>query len=132
MHIKPSKEVAVSGILLIDDEAPVRQLFSRILKEAGYQVAEAASGREGVQRLREESFDLVVTDILMPDMDGLELTRVIRQDFPKVKIVVVSSARQDMDYCNVARFLGAHATLAKPVPAQLLLDTIARQLHKTV
>jgi CheY-like chemotaxis protein len=132
VHIKPSKEVAVSGILLIDDEAPVRQLFSRILKEAGYQVAEAASGREGVQRLREESFDLVVTDILMPDMDGLELTRVIRQDFPKVKIVVVSSARQDMDYCNVARFLGAHATLAKPVPAQLLLDTIARQLHKTV
>ncbi|WP_173044859.1 response regulator [Nitrospira sp. KM1] len=120
----------MGDILLIDDEASVRKLLSIVLKSAGHQVAEASSGKEGVRRLREHPFELVITDILMPDMDGLEITRAIHQDFPQVKIVVVSGGRQDMGFCNAARYLGAHATLAKPVPLELLLETVSRQLDR--
>jgi CheY-like chemotaxis protein len=121
----------VAELLLVDDEAPVRKFFVQVLEGAGYRVVEASSGKEALRRLQERPFDLVITDILMPDMDGLELTKVLHHRFPDIKIVVISGDRDDMDYCHVARFLGAHVTLAKPVPVQLLLETVARQLGKT-
>jgi DNA-binding NtrC family response regulator len=117
-------------ILLIDDEASVRGFFRDVLEGAGYGVAEAASARDGLRLLHERPIDLVITDILMPDMDGLEVTRVLHRDFPKVKVIAVSGGQQDVDYCDVARFLGAHETLMKPVTVQRLLETVARLLSQ--
>jgi len=117
-------------ILLIDDEASVRGFFRDVLEGTGYGVAEAASARDGLRLLHERPIDLVITDILMPDMDGLEVTRVLHRDFPKVKVIAVSGGQQDVDYCDVARFLGAHETLMKPVTVQRLLDTVARLLSQ--
>ncbi len=113
-------------VLIIDDEPAIRSLFRQVLEEAGYQVVDASSAKEGLSVLRARPVDIVLTDILMPDMDGLELTRVIHQDFPRVKIVAVSGGQQFMDYCSVARLFGAHETLMKPVTVQRLLETVGR------
>lgn len=121
----------MADILLIDDEALVRRFFRQVLEGAGFGVGEASTAKDGFRLLRERLIDLVITDILMPDMDGLEVTRVLHRDFPKVKIIAMSGGQQDVDYCNVARYLGAHETLMKPVAVQRLLDTVARLLGPT-
>ncbi len=121
----------MADVLLIDDDASVRGFFRQVLEGAGYGVVEASSARNGLRLLRERPIDLVITDILMPDMDGLEVTRVLHRDFPKVKVIAISGGQQDIDYCNVARFLGAHETLMKPVTVQRLLDTVALLLNQT-
>lgn len=118
-------------ILIIDDEPAVRGFFREVLEGAGYGVVEAASAKSGLRLLRERPIDLVVTDILMPDMDGLEVTRTLHRDFPAVKIIAISGGQQDIDYCDVARFLGAHETLMKPVTMSRLLETVARLLGRT-
>lgn len=117
-------------ILVIDDEASVRGFFRQVLEGAGHDVVEASSAREGLRLFRQHSFDLVITDILMPDMDGLEVTRVLHREFPKVKVIAISGGQQDVDYCSVARFLGAHATLMKPVTVQRLIETVASLLSQ--
>lgn len=116
----------VAEILLIDDESSVRQFFRQVLEGAGYGVTEASSAKDGLSQLRAHEVDLVITDILMPDMDGLELTWVLRQQFPRIKVVAVSGGQQDLDYCSVARFFGAHDTLMKPVATTRLLDAVGR------
>lgn len=121
----------MADVLLIDDDASVRGLFRQILEGAGYSVVEASSAKYGLRLLRERPIDLVITDILMPDMDGLEITRILHRDFPKVKVIAITGGQQDIDYCNVARFLGAHETLMKPVTVQRLLDTVALLLNQT-
>ncbi len=118
-------------ILIIDDEPAVRGFFREVLEGAGYGVVEAASAKSGLRLLRERPIDLVITDILMPDMDGLEVTRTLHRDFPAVKIIAISGGQQDIDYCDVARFLGAHETLMKPVTMSRLLETVARLLGRT-
>lgn len=118
----------MADILIIDDEPMVRDLFRKVLEAAGYSVAATASAREGLRLLRDRSFDLVLTDIWMPDMDGLEVTRTLRRDFPRIKIIAMSGGQQDVDYCSVARHLGAHASLLKPIALRRLLDTVAHLL----
>lgn len=119
---------AVADILIIDDEASGRSLFRQVLEPAGYGVMEASSAKKGLALLRECPVDLVLTDILMPEMDGLELTLALRRDFPHVKIIAVSCWQHEIDYCSVARLFGAHEALMKPITGQRLLDTVAKLL----
>lgn len=115
----------MADLVIVDDDAAVRRLFRDVLEGAGYGVFEAASAKEALRIVRARSIDLVITDILMPDMDGLELTRQLHREFPAVKIIAMSGGQQDIDYCGVARLLGAHEALLKPVAVQRLLDTVA-------
>ncbi|HSQ39757.1 MAG TPA: response regulator, partial [Anaerolineales bacterium] len=71
-------------ILIIDDEASLRQTMARILQRAGYEVTTAADGRDGLALISEHAFDLVYSDIRMPDMSGLELLKVIHAKFPEL------------------------------------------------
>jgi two-component system, response regulator YesN len=121
----------VAEILLIDDEPSARQFFREVLEGAGYGVTEASSAKDGLSHLKAHPVDLVITDILMPDMDGLELTWVLHQQYPHIKVVAVSSGQQDIDYCSVARFFGAHETLMKPVAIPRLLDAVGRLTSQT-
>jgi CheY-like chemotaxis protein len=121
-------EVGVRQILIIDDEPSIHRLFSDVLKGAGYEPVAASSAREGLRVLRERPVDLVITDILMPDMDGLEVTRNVRREFPRVKIIAMTGGQQAIDYCQVARLLGAHDTLIKPIASERLLEAVARLL----
>lgn len=120
----------MGGILILDDESSVRGFFRAVLEAAGYSVEEASTARDAFQILRERRMDLVMTDILMPDMDGLEVTRTLRREFPGVKIIAVSGAQQDIDYRTVARFLGADDTLLKPVTVRDLQDAVVRLLGR--
>ncbi len=117
-----------ASILVIDDEAPVRQVLRGALEGAGYQVWEAASGIEGVRLICEQPINLVITDILMPDMDGLETVGILRRDFPNIRTVAITGGGKYTDYCAVAKILGAHETLTKPFELQQLLDAVARQV----
>lgn len=111
-------------VLVADDEEGIRALFQEALEDAGYEVALAANGREVLETLQVRAIDVVVTDLVMPDQDGIDIIRAIRRGNPGVKTIAMSGAP---DFLGTARLLGASATLAKPVRPQELLEAV-RQL----
>ena len=122
----------MSSILIVDDEDQIRLLVSQTLERAGYHVTEARDGKEALRLYRLAPADLVIMDILMPDQDGLETTVALRQEFPDVKIIVMTGG-SDMigilNYLDVATMLGAHRTLQKPFEMKTLLETIQAELQ---
>lgn len=115
----------MAKIVVIDDSAVVLKIAEQILTEAGHQVLSFMGGKQALQVLRAEPVDLVVTDIYMPDADGLEVIRNVRQIHPQTPIVAISSATGIRDFLQVARHLGASATLKKPFSRIDLLTLIA-------
>jgi CheY-like chemotaxis protein len=87
------------------------------LERKGYTVATASNGRIGIQAYREKSFDVVITDLIMPEMEGLETIINLRKDDPGVKIIAISGGGLNMpeDYLEMARGLGAAKTFSKPI-----------------
>ena len=83
-------KLASLRILVVDDEAPVRETLAEMLVAVNHQVELAGSGQEAVQKMRAGSFDFVFTDLAMPEMDGWETARMIRKDWPAVRIVLVT------------------------------------------
>jgi DNA-binding response OmpR family regulator len=109
-------------VLVIDDDPVARLILGAALRDAGYDVVEANDGAEGVALFRAQSADVVVTDIVMPQHDGLETVRELRQAAPSVWIIVVSGVTGGAaEYMRTAVRLGADRVLPKPVnPAELL------------
>jgi CheY-like chemotaxis protein len=118
----------MASVLVVDDEAPVLQFLRKALEGAGYQVWEALSGNEGLRQVCAQPIDVVITDILMSDMDGLEMIGMLHRNFPNIRIIAMSGGSRYLDYCSVAKMLGAHETLIKPFELQQLLDAVARQV----
>lgn len=113
----------MAKILIIDDNAALRRVMLRALRNAHYTVFEAQDGREGLALLETHGADLVITDIIMPETEGIETLREVLKGFPGTKIMVISGGgtSHNLMYLDMARALGADATLAKPFrPAQLL------------
>jgi CheY-like chemotaxis protein len=111
-------------ILIIDDEPMIRHLAARILDRAGYRTISAANGIQGVASFRRERPALVITDLIMPEREGIETIRYIRRDGPDVPIVAISGGTLTgaADFLAMARELGATAILRKPFePIELLL-----------
>jgi DNA-binding response OmpR family regulator len=113
-------------ILVIDDNEDVRASIQLSLEAEGFEVAVAANGRSGMALLRERGADVVVTDILMPDQDGVETILEVRKEFPDVKIIAMSGATsaRGFDYLAVPRELGAARILRKPFDIQQLIDMV--------
>lgn len=113
-------------ILVIDDEAPVREFIRQILEEEGHQVSDAEDGEKGLKALLTFPADLVISDILMPNKEGIETIRLVRQQFPHIKLLAISGGgtRKMVDVLPAALQLGAHHTLAKPFTPEELLDAI--------
>jgi CheY-like chemotaxis protein len=114
-------------ILLIDDDIGVRKVLSRMLQRAGHQFIEASNGLEGIARLRTSSVDLVLTDIMMPAMNGIEFIKMARQLCPSLKVIAMSGGGRtsSTDHLQEAGEFGAIATLRKPFTSsdlQTLLD----------
>lgn len=118
----------MASILVIDDEAAVRELLRIGLEAAGHSVREARNGREGTRAFRKEPCDLVITDIYMPDRDGLEVIEALRRTHPQVKILVMSGASGTMDYLRMAQLLGAARVLRKPFVMPTVLKAVAELL----
>ena len=121
----------MATILLIDDEDQVRRLFHSALEHAGYRVLSAAGGEEGLRLLHDQVVDVILVDIFMPDMDGLELIPLLRKTRPANKIIAISGGSGKENYLDAAKHLGANATLKKPFSLQELLDAVATQLKSS-
>ncbi|MDP6574613.1 MAG: response regulator [Rhodospirillales bacterium] len=113
----------MARILIIDDEENVRYVLRRILDTAGHEVLEAADGGQGIEISKSEELDLVITDIFMPEVEGLETLREIRKIHPDQKIMVISGGGKSgyLDVLDAAVLLGATEQIAKPFsPSELL------------
>lgn len=103
-------------ILFIDDDAMIRETAREMLESTGHEVIEAENGRRGLDKYRKQQVDVVITDIIMPEKDGLETILEIRGVDPNVRIIAISGACQTrhLDFLDIAKKFGATATLAKP------------------
>lgn len=123
----------MNSILIIDDEAPIRSMLRLILERAGYNVIEAPDGIEGIRRYRQQPADLIITDLIMPNKDGIGMIIELKKEFPEVKIIAMSGGglnRPD-GYLKGARKLGACHTLSKPIDREELLRVVKDALKST-
>lgn len=107
-------------------------MLRKKLEFVGYEVEDAPNGKVGLKLHRENPFDLIITDIFMPEKEGLETIRELRQDFPKVKIIAITggySSGPD-ELLNVARMLGADRSFPKPFKLKEIVDTIKELLEE--
>jgi CheY-like chemotaxis protein len=113
-------------VIIADDEAQVRAFLSAALARAGYDVLEAVHGGEALERACGAAADLVITDIVMPEMEGLETIMTLRRMRPGVKILAISGGGRigPRDYLAAAARLGADHVLEKPFSAAALLDVV--------
>ena len=117
-------------ILIIDDNSAVRATMARILELAGYETVTAGDGNEGLIRMRQEDPDLIITDIIMPEKEGIETIRQILIERPSAKIMAVSGGGRhaNMDFLDAARKLGAIDVLEKPFEPDDLVNRVSRCL----
>jgi DNA-binding response OmpR family regulator len=120
----------VPHILLVDDDEGVRKFMHKTLVHAGYEVEDAANGELAVQAYRRRASDLVITDIVMPDKEGLETVRELRNLSPRVKIIAISGGGfgRAADYLEMAIMFGAARVLSKPFTGEELLQAVAAVL----
>jgi len=119
-------------ILVIDDEADICEMTKLLLEKSGHEVACTSDSRQAGKMLKETHFDVVITDMLMPDKDGLEVMADLRRHHPEVRIIASSGGgRVSSDsYLHIARKSGAHALLSKPFTLQELLSCIEEAFSK--
>ena len=118
-------------IILVEDDADQRLALGLALKAAGYSLREVANGVEALDLQHERPAQFLITDLFMPETDGLELLQAFHRGFPETKIVVVSGGgkRAKGDYLASAKLIGADATFEKPVEIEALLDTLRALTH---
>ncbi len=118
-------------ILVIDDDEAMRRMVVKTLSADNHRVVEAPNGDEGMKMLGTIKPDAVITDILMPQKEGIETIREIREAAPGMKIIAMSGggSSHNLMFLDVARAFGADAALAKPFRPAELKDTVARVLN---
>jgi len=119
----------MARILIIDDDALLRSTLAANLASAGHIVEQAEDGRAGTAHFRSEPADLVLTDLVMPNQEGIETIVTLKREFPGVRVIAMSgAARNSALYLELARKLGAVCVLEKPFTRDLLLQTVADAL----
>jgi DNA-binding NtrC family response regulator len=121
-------DAPMAAILVIDDQGPIRALLHVALEGAGHEVRDASNGRRGLELYRKRSADLIITDILMPEMTGLELLLELTRTFLNVKVIAISGALEGEGVLNVAKLLGARQTFQKPLDMGELLSAVRYEL----
>ena len=113
-------------ILLLDDDEALRLLLARILRAAGYEVADAPDGATGLRLWRERGADLVVTDLHMPDTNGIEVILALQTYAPALPVIAMSGGQRalDLDLLGSAQLLGAVRVLAKPFSKEEFLAAV--------
>jgi DNA-binding NtrC family response regulator len=118
----------MANVLVIDDDPDIRELLKTELEAAGHKISLAVNGREGVQRYKKSQIDLVITDLFMPEQEGLETIKQLRMEFPEVSIIAMSGKPTGGTMLSVAKRMGAVAVLQKPFQIQELLKAIEQAL----
>jgi two-component system response regulator (stage 0 sporulation protein F) len=119
----------MATILIIDDEEIVRVLLRSALKASGYEVVEAANGRQGLALYRHRPTDLIITDIAMPEMNGLDMILELTRQFLHAKVIAISGVGGEKNVLDVAKLLGARRTIQKPFSMLQLLDAVRYELE---
>ena len=122
-------------ILVIDDDMQMRQMLRQTLERAGYEVTEAPNGQEGLKLYRQAPTDLIITDIIMPEKEGVETVIEFRRDFPDAKIIAISGGSRGIDAkgcLHAVKLFGADCTFSKPFDRKKLLKTIKKLLGKVL
>lgn len=116
----------MARILIIDDDAQVLDMLRQTLEREGHEVMDASNGNEGIRLYRECPADLIITDIVMPEKEGIETIMELKRDFPDVKIIAISGGGRidPEEYLRMAKGLGALRTFAKPVEREKLLGAV--------
>ena len=123
----------MARILIIEDDDTFRAMVRKMLEKAGYNdIEEAADGSIGVKLFRQRPFDLVITDIIMPDKEGLEMITELTRAYPRIKIIAMSGGGRDgpKNYLTIAKYLGAGRTLAKPFSHSDLIEVVQELLDE--
>ncbi len=118
-------------VLIVDDEAPIRVLLTQWLEREGHNVTCAANGVEAIQISAAKEFDLVITDVLMPECDGVELIAEIKKTRPTVRVLAMSGGGRLMDSTDCLRMaqgLGAHAAVMKPFKRDQILAAMKQAI----
>ena len=115
-----------ASVLVVDDDVAASASARVVLSEAGYAVTEAQNGRQALQRVMANPPDLLITGIVMQDVDGIELIAAVKRSHPAVRIIAVSDRRfmGALDLFDLASKLGADTELAKPLDTKTLLATV--------
>ena len=121
----------MGSIVVIDDSSTVLQIVAEILAEAGYRVEVFASGKSALQALRAQPVELIITDIYMPDEDGLELIRDSRRICPQTPIIAMSGMSGKRNMLDVAGHFGACCTLLKPFSKAELMEAVKTAIGKS-
>ena len=122
----------MSGILIVEDDKDLREMLKSSLLKRKYTVLEASNGKEAFLRFKPSVVDLIITDIIMPEEDGLKVIMQLRELKPEVKIIAISGGGKagPGNYLNLARALGADEIFTKPFSITNLLSRIDRILEK--
>jgi CheY-like chemotaxis protein len=114
------------NILIVDDEPSMRKMVRRVLEDAGHAVFEAADGVEADALTMTTPVDLVITDVIMPNRDGVETLIRLRESNPGIKVIVMTGGgrSRNLDLLSVAQQVGAAGTLAKPFRKSQLLAAV--------
>jgi len=122
----------MTRILIIDDDIQILKMLRKTLEREGHEVIDAADGNKGLRLYREDLTDLVITDIVMPEKEGIETIIDLRREFPEAKIIAMSGGGQieAESYLSMAKRLGAQRTLTKPFQNEELLEAIEALVDK--
>lgn len=123
----------MANILVVDDNLAFLEIQTEYLRRAGHDVTPAANGIEAMNRVDSHRFDLVITDLIMPDKEGVQVIMELRRKHPGIKIIAMSGGGRvnAEDYLAIARRLGAAKTLSKPFTGDELLAAVAEVTAQT-
>jgi CheY-like chemotaxis protein len=118
----------IKKILVIDDDGPTRGLAKVTLEKAGYKVVTCTNGKEGVSKFKQENFDLVITDISMPVINGIDAIVLMRKENPAIPIIAMSGVERSLSFLKMADYFTADATIQKPFDTKDLASTVKKVL----
>ena len=119
-------------VLVVDDDDVIRDLLTITLQQAGYEVIEASNGRFGLEQINNSQVDLVITDIFMPEMDGIEFIAMLYQRSPHPKVIVMTGGSKLMDSSfslKVAETFGVDTVLEKPMTPNSIINMVNSVLN---
>ena len=122
----------MANILVIDDDVTIQLVFSQFLTSVGNEIMQAENGKEGMSIIQETRPDLVITDIMMPEMDGLEILMQLRSTHDLVPVIAISGGMRSLpvNFLQQAKLFGARYVFEKPVPLDVLRNAVTELLDE--
>lgn len=116
----------MTRLLIVDDEEPIRKMLSQTFKRQGFDVSDASNGRIAIDRQRKTPAHLIIIDLIMPEMEGIETIRKLKSEFPDVKIIAITGGERTSgeDNLKMAKMLGAERTFTKPIESERLKKAV--------